>query len=353
MADRIIVGYRCPHVTNIHQVLTTAQEIHKVEFVVIPLFHNRLRRDKHTHTSDSRSGPRTRSDRELSCKEWSSNVLGEVSSWIDLCSQGSDNSNNVRASSEHAFREEIAWAAHLSLQAVLCPMPRFDSVSQVGNYARCLLQSFQSSPYLQYWIRIPIVRPLLSCGGSGSQQQQGANSSDDGWHVWNHLRTLTGHSHRIAVVLELSNDLPCCTNDSNTNSDSNNSESDADTVDMQLIQRWAAEPVKALIIPTHLFLTNKKGFPVLSKTLQSIINVFLRFRVHIIFTGKPMHCIADQRSSGRHSNGDDDGSISDASYVPYTQYIQFLRTRLRETMTEAEKSMQPYNDTLQSPLQVC
>lgn len=33
----------------------------------------------------------------------------------------------------------------------------------------------------------------------------------------------------------------------------------------EVLQRWRGEPVRALIFPTSIFLTNKKGYPVLSK----------------------------------------------------------------------------------------
>jgi protein arginine N-methyltransferase 5 len=32
--------------------------------------------------------------------------------------------------------------------------------------------------------------------------------------------------------------------------------------------RWLGEPIKTLLIPTSLFLTNKKGYPVLPKPYQ-------------------------------------------------------------------------------------
>lgn len=33
----------------------------------------------------------------------------------------------------------------------------------------------------------------------------------------------------------------------------------------EVLQRWRGEPVRAVIFPTPIFLTNKKGYPVLSK----------------------------------------------------------------------------------------
>ncbi|GAB2213503.1 hypothetical protein Drorol1_Dr00017807 [Drosera rotundifolia] len=52
------------------------------------------------------------SDFVLSPSDWSSRVVGKVSSWIDL-----DGSNEVlRRDSETTLKQEIAWASHLSVQ---------------------------------------------------------------------------------------------------------------------------------------------------------------------------------------------------------------------------------------------
>ena len=51
----------------------------------------------------------------------------------------------------------------------------------------------------------------------------------------------------------------------------------ADMPSDAVIDKWLGEPIKAAILPTSIFLTNKKGFPVLSKAHQRII--FSLFKV--------------------------------------------------------------------------
>lgn len=51
----------------------------------------------------------------------------------------------------------------------------------------------------------------------------------------------------------------------------------ADIPSDTVIDKWLGEPIKAAILPTSIFLTNKKGFPVLSKAHQRII--FRLFKV--------------------------------------------------------------------------
>lgn len=52
------------------------------------------------------------SDLVLSPSQWSSHVVGKISSWIDLDSED----DVLRKDSEIALKQEIAWASHLSLQ---------------------------------------------------------------------------------------------------------------------------------------------------------------------------------------------------------------------------------------------
>lgn len=53
----------------------------------------------------------------------------------------------------------------------------------------------------------------------------------------------------LKVILELSSDLP----------------------DVNILNKWPGEPVRAIVIPTSVFLTNKKGYPVLSKPHQLFV----------------------------------------------------------------------------------
>lgn len=51
------------------------------------------------------------------------------------------------------------------------------------------------------------------------------------------------------------------------------------------IDRWLGEPVKCLILPTTIFLTNKKGYPVLSKAHQALVKRFSTLEIQFILTG--------------------------------------------------------------------
>ena len=73
---------------------------------------------------------------------------------------------------------------------------------------------------------------------------------------WHTFRTMCDSNKRLGVALELTEDLPSYT----------------------VLQRWLAEPVRAVILSTNLFLTNKKGYPVLSRTHQGYLRSLFKVR---------------------------------------------------------------------------
>lgn len=92
-------------------------------------------------------------------------------------------------------------------------------------------------------------------------------SNQDTWHWWNTFRSTANFEKRLCLALELTADLP----------------------DSTAIDRWLGEPVRCLLLPTHLFMTNKKGFPVLSKPHQMVVRQFLRHKTQILITGAQRH----------------------------------------------------------------
>jgi len=129
----------------------------------------------------------------------------------------------------------------------------------------------------------------------------------DPWETWNKIRMLSEHHPSLSVALEITSDLP----------------SD------ETVEQWACEPVKILIIPTSIFLTNSTGFPVLSKKHQAVIRTFFSYHVDVCVSGRPRH---------------------EGDLLVYTQYLQHLFAT-RPSLSESERFEQPYWDFLQVPLQ--
>ena len=79
---------------------------------------------------------------------------------------------------------------------------------------------------------------------------------------WHEFRTLCDSQRRINVVLELSTNLP----------------------EEEVLDRWLAEPIKCVMVSTNLFLTNKRGYPVLSKPHQNFLKKLFRVLICLILT---------------------------------------------------------------------
>ncbi|RLU15326.1 hypothetical protein DMN91_012320 [Ooceraea biroi] len=94
------------------------------------------------------------------------------------------------------------------------------------------------------------------------------------------------------------------------------------------IDRWLGEPVRCLVLPTTLFLTNKKGYPVLSKAHQAIVKKFAALEIQFILTGATRY--------------------QSISY--YHNYLDFL-WKSCQTNGTVEKFARGYEDYLQCPLQ--
>jgi len=95
------------------------------------------------------------------------------------------------------------------------------------------------------------------------------------------------------------------------------------------VARWCGEPVKAVLLPTSIFLTNKKGYPTLSRRHQAVLAQLLRYRPRLIVVG-------------RH----DDHAEGLSAHI---NYLLFLASKQPES--ETERMERPYYDYLQAPLQ--
>lgn len=84
---------------------------------------------------------------------------------------------------------------------------------------------------------------------------------------WNSIRCLCNHNKSVTLALEITADLP----------------SD------EAIGRWLGEPVKCIILPSSLFITNKKGFPVLFRAHQTVVKAFAGLNVQVLISGTLRH----------------------------------------------------------------
>jgi len=296
--EKLVIGFEAHVVPDLNDTLDEAKR-HHFDFIAVPLVHPRLRQDVEG-VSSSRLAPLTRSDLLLPSTTWTSCVIGKLSPWLNLDSP----CERVRLASLSTFKKELSLATHLGLPAVLANIPIIphpqEELPTITNYAGALHQSLVDCSYLQIWVRVPLmsVTELLEEDLEGESCQ---------WHLWNRLRSQCNHLRNLSVALELTENLPS---------------------DEELL-RWRGEPIKAVIIPTVIFLTNKKGYPVLSQKHQSFVKNLIQYKVQFMLKGR-----------ARHTSG----------FLPYLQYLDHLRTQI-PPIPEEERFSIPYNDYLQVPLQ--
>lgn len=252
-----------------------------------------------------RDEPLTRSDLELSsCGVWMAGVVAKLSPWIRP-----DSANPaLRAASEAAFSEEVSFAAHMSLRALVIPTPN-GGAHGVANLARCISSALTAAPLLQIWLRLPVLDlPAKVPLDPDASQYPGRNMEP--WHVWNTVRTLCGEHPNLGIALQLTQDLPA----------------------RGVLERWVAEPVRVVLLSTSSYVTNKVGYPVLSRRHQDFIKM--------MFTMRPFFALTGRAHKVKGGEG----------YRPFVQYLAHLFGKMPGA-TEAENYEAPYHDYLQSPLQ--
>jgi protein arginine N-methyltransferase 5 len=295
----------------------------------------------------------------------------------------------VRESSEKALKQELAWAVHLSVPAVLLPTPNIDC----ANFSHIINQFALSSQYLEFWVTIPVcsTETMLSgleeidagdeknmdtsagssAGAPGNDGDDEADdpNRDDTWQIWNRIRCMCEFHPRMFVALELTADLPSASQ----------------------LERWMGEPVKAIIIPTSVFITNKKGYPTLSQRHQRFLSGMFQFKVRLLVQGRSRRPVAvpmpgdaggattmgnvppqppgqdeagaigegegdahrDDSSSSSSRWGNSDSAPPGGEYAGMLVYLQYLSHLISKIppQSQEERFIAPYNDFLQAPLQ--
>lgn len=278
---------------NLRGTLRQASEA-KFDFVVIPLFERPTADEPIRREGVYELRPSTSSDLAVDSKTWSSAVVGMVSDWID---PGAESTPGHIEFCGQALEKELHWASHLGVYGIMLPPPRDHRCElYAGALGRIVLGGIYTT---QLMVRIPLLR------------EQADGSQADGWETWNKFRLMCDQNSRVQVALELSADLPATD---------------------QELERWFAEPVRAVVVPADIFLTNKQGFPVLSKRHKAFLLQLFRFRVQVILQGLP---------EGEGTQGDTE------------KYLHFIARlfQSKPALTAQEQFELPYHDYLQAPLQ--
>jgi len=271
---------------ELRQMLRSASEA-KFDFVVIPLFTQPSPEEVESQACGSYEvRPSFGSDWVLDSKTWGSAVVGTLSTHV-----APDKVWMFR----EALEKELHWALHLGVYGIILQPPEPQTCEL---YASALSRLLLGGVYAtQMMVRVPLFIDTES-------------GQVDGWDVWNKFRLLCDQVTRLQVALELTEDLP--------------------STEMEL-DRWLAEPVRAIIVPADIFVTNNQGFPVLSKRHKAFLLKFFRYRVQVILQGI-------------------DSDSGDEATSRFVHYIARL-FQSKPPLSPQEQFELPYHDYLQAPLQ--
>ncbi|XP_065886445.1 protein arginine N-methyltransferase 5-like isoform X2 [Dysidea avara] len=283
------------YVANIESSLQSISQ-QGFDFLCVPIVHPRFERE-FVLTLPPRPGPLTRSDMCLSSSDWTVFVVGKLSPWINLDSDVP----GVRTNSEKAFMEEMKYAVHLSLPAIMMKLKTIKCV----NFARCVYQLLNTRMCASIWIQVPMMSPKNCTDYINTVKDE--EQAEDTWEWWNIFRSLCDNHKMLGLALEVSKDLP--------------PENELD--------RWLGEPIKVGILSTDIFLLNKKGYPVLPKAHQVFITKLFKLNIQLVLTG------SSRVDKGIHS---------------YKLYLDHLY-QLREADNGEDEFCKGYEDYLQCPLQ--
>ncbi|XP_032666886.1 protein arginine N-methyltransferase 5 isoform X2 [Odontomachus brunneus] len=274
---------------NLNDCLCTASSS-RYDFICVPLVHPLLKREFISGSAKNRPGPFTRPDLVL-------NSSGKFSPFINVDSTDAI----IRKNSEEALNQELALAMHFGLSGITFKL--MSGIDKNTNLARIFCDKLSSNCIFQVWIQVPMENPIRQ---SYSYREEDCPIVESPWEWWNAFRIICDYNRKLGVALIVSHDLP----------------------EPAEIDRWLGEPVKCLILPTTIFLTNKKGYPVLSKAHQALVKRFGTLEIQFILTG-----------ASRYKS---------ISY--YHNYLDYLWKGC-QTTGAVERFARGYEDYLQCPLQ--
>ncbi|KAJ5313516.1 uncharacterized protein N7443_000400 [Penicillium atrosanguineum] len=292
--------------------------------------------------------PLSKLDSTLTPNDATSQIVGVISSWIDMCSPDP----LIADLSRQVFMLEVAYAAFCGIGYLLVPSPKLHHggihSEGVVYYARAIQDALSLGPYIQFhtWFRM-VDTPELELDTMGDLAPHAREEylvPDDGvspkvdlfgtWDAWDLIRKTCKYHSRLFVALAMPKQLP----------------------PLPVQSRWHSEPVHLLSIDGSTFLKNQKGYPVLSKSHQALIAKLMRLRA------PPWILLCDVDSIPGLGNADEDTTAS-SDYpslgagakkhhdpTPHLSYIRNLQQR-QPVRTPIERFGTGYQDYLQAPLQ--
>lgn len=301
---------------------------------------------------------------QLESKWWSTSIVGEIDPFMgnpvremnqmDISSPDESSKTmsiverfgstqpSVRSAAEKAIRQTLAWACHMSIPAVILPTPpSVSSGAAAHGYASVLstLALQCSAANVQLWIRVPFNASSLA--------------------AFDLLHRRADHPSNVGCLLcfGLEHHGP----DDLLPTDPSAAAPPPGILSsgIALLHRFVGCNLRAVSFDTSIFLTNKRGYPTLSKTYQMLLMEVLRRvgrTLRVLVEGgarhnPPIPASTDKTAAETAQSNTANGATGCLAYL---QYLRHLRQRPEVTNildTEESHLEVPYLDTLQSPLQ--
>lgn len=218
------------------------------------------------------------------CQKWCHCIVAKISQPYNVDSE----IESIRLENEKFFLQDISWASFLNVYCIMFELPLHgDIVNLVRLLDNQIDVYINSAVLIQFWALVPIV-----------------NLKTDPWKKWTKFISSIRNVNRIKLALEIGFNLPSG----------------------EELDRWLGEPVAALIIQSEIFMTNKKGYPVLPKAHQDFIKKMFNIGCQIIVSG--------QSGIKQHFN-----------------YLAFLYQNTTSLTPYGSDFISGFEDYLQTPLQ--
>ena len=228
----------------------------------------------------------------------------------------------------------MAYASFCGVNNIVVTSPR--RRANIAQYAHAVASVLMTSPYIQFHIDLPLAEDEGANADTGSYSH--TYDSYAMWDLWNTVRSVCKYNPRLSLSscapqymsihvlitfvimsgLKLPPKLP----------------------KMDIQTRWFSEPIRILNIHASIYVPNAKGFPVLSKSHQNLINRYMKQRPapFILLGDTPPLPVTPTARKGPHDS------------LNWLHYLRHM-SKNQQPLTAVEKFGAGYQDYLQAPLQ--
>ncbi|KAG5519408.1 hypothetical protein PMAC_002035 [Pneumocystis sp. 'macacae'] len=216
-------------------------------------------------------------------------VFAFASPWIEIDSQD----QQVADRFIQILYDEVQYVSYIGISDFI--LPPLTQKIKVPYYARIVNHLLLLSTYIRFYVFFSIEDDLTD--------------SSVLWDIWNVIRISCNYSNRLFLAFKIQRKLP----------------------EPIAISRWFSEPVGLLILSSDIFVSNSKGYPVLSKVHRDFYTMFAKLKPSILLR------MSDEIYTVNGS-------------LVYLEYLKYLEQNM-EPITAIERFADGYQDYLQVPLQ--